>query len=1105
MSKLFRDLKQQFQGYQHLPKLSPAMLGDDFGNIYVPNKPNYLYVRINGFPLTEIYNTRVSPIYNLPVLVGYDPVEPDRYQVLCVRNAYPGIDFSFPEAKNTEAHHSSHEYGNQVNGSDVVFSQLRQLMPLRPTPFGDMQVQYYRNLVWIGNDWRMITGSTIDYTPAIPATGAHFLLTYLNQSGEFESITGTLKDVNSLTMADVPDPLEGTMPLAAIRIYAGQTGIVEARTSSDLLDLRWNWMYTLATGTQNGHTILDAGTTFTQRNNLKFVGSMSVFDDPGTNTTIVSGTTSGAAIDHNSLSGLQGGGGGNYYHLSSPQIIGLVSGVSTALHIHSHLNLGDIGLNTHAQIDAFLGGSSGTFLRLNTSNDPLTAGLEIVGSANEVQLSVKGNATQTQALQDWKNSGGTVLASVSGAGEFGIGTAPVSGRPLSINTTLYYTGSAYYYGESLSIYHRPTMDSLSVIYPLYLTMNIQGSGTHLTREGAQLSQVYIDNFNLIDEVDGLYTSIYNRSTGTITNLYGERISITNSGLGAIGTAYGTYVGFSTVSGTVTNARSVGATVAGASGDGRVTTAVGLYIENSTISGGGIVGARRGIEISSITGATGSNYAIYTNQGLNRFGDQITIVGSGNRNQLQVQASNSQTGTFIQTWMNSAGSTLAYVSVTGTWGIGVTPQDSSKMRIQGNYTDPTIAMSTLTVATYPSHTAVVDANGHYGLNATSYNGGIGTGTNTLISVLGAAYQNGAGYINYLEGIRATAGCLVSGIVINADCLRISPYSPGNGYLQNLRGIDLSWYVANALNMFGIDLQSNTGASGTYKCGIRIRDISGASDENYAIFSDIGIIHFGDQITIHGSADRIQLRVMGNSTQTSNLQEWQNYSSGVVAKIDNNGNMTLTPTGGATAFRIGGKLSGASQYVINVDTTISGTLQNYGLFFNPIVISSVDTFGIYTRPLLDVQDGSTISNFYGILGIPDVNVSSKANVDKLYGGYFRVDNQSASGTVNNGYALYADNPNYTGKISGSYGVYIAGITRGSDKNYAIYTNAGDIRLMASSSDKLGLWGATPVAQPTTAIAASTFVPNTSGIVNDTATWDGYTVGQVVKALRDIGILA
>lgn len=64
---------------------------------------------------------------------------------------------------------------------------------------------------------------------------------------------------------------------------------------------------------------------------------------------------------------------------------------------------------------------------------------------------------------------------------------------------------------------------------------------------------------------------------------------------------------------------------------------------------------------------------------------------------------------------------------------------------------------------------------------------------------------------------------------------------------------------------------------------------------------------------------------------------------------------------------------------------------------------------------------------------------------------------------------------------------------------------VKLLTATNQKLGVWGATPITQPTTAIAAATFVANTSGTLNDTATWDGYTVGQVVKALRNLGILA
>lgn len=63
----------------------------------------------------------------------------------------------------------------------------------------------------------------------------------------------------------------------------------------------------------------------------------------------------------------------------------------------------------------------------------------------------------------------------------------------------------------------------------------------------------------------------------------------------------------------------------------------------------------------------------------------------------------------------------------------------------------------------------------------------------------------------------------------------------------------------------------------------------------------------------------------------------------------------------------------------------------------------------------------------------------------------------------------------------------------------------KIGTANTQKLGFWNATPIVQPSTSITAATFVANTSGISNDTATYDGYTVGKVVKALRNLGILA
>jgi hypothetical protein len=58
---------------------------------------------------------------------------------------------------------------------------------------------------------------------------------------------------------------------------------------------------------------------------------------------------------------------------------------------------------------------------------------------------------------------------------------------------------------------------------------------------------------------------------------------------------------------------------------------------------------------------------------------------------------------------------------------------------------------------------------------------------------------------------------------------------------------------------------------------------------------------------------------------------------------------------------------------------------------------------------------------------------------------------------------------------------------------------------ADSKIGFFNATPVVQATTGITESAFVENSGGTaINVDSTFDGYTVQQVVKALKDIGIL-
>lgn len=74
----------------------------------------------------------------------------------------------------------------------------------------------------------------------------------------------------------------------------------------------------------------------------------------------------------------------------------------------------------------------------------------------------------------------------------------------------------------------------------------------------------------------------------------------------------------------------------------------------------------------------------------------------------------------------------------------------------------------------------------------------------------------------------------------------------------------------------------------------------------------------------------------------------------------------------------------------------------------------------------------------------------------------------------------------------------------KNIVLLTTTGT-KIGTSTSQKLSFWNATPIVQPTTAISGASFTANAGTAVNDASTFDGYTIGQLVKALRNMGALA
>jgi hypothetical protein len=93
----------------------------------------------------------------------------------------------------------------------------------------------------------------------------------------------------------------------------------------------------------------------------------------------------------------------------------------------------------------------------------------------------------------------------------------------------------------------------------------------------------------------------------------------------------------------------------------------------------------------------------------------------------------------------------------------------------------------------------------------------------------------------------------------------------------------------------------------------------------------------------------------------------------------------------------------------------------------------------------------------------------------------------------------------KVSKAGAVTIASNLTVSAVNIVTDTTTGT-KIGTATTQKLGFWNATPVVQPTTAVGSATVnSPGGGNTIKTDDTFDGYTVAQIVKALRDTGILA
>lgn len=63
----------------------------------------------------------------------------------------------------------------------------------------------------------------------------------------------------------------------------------------------------------------------------------------------------------------------------------------------------------------------------------------------------------------------------------------------------------------------------------------------------------------------------------------------------------------------------------------------------------------------------------------------------------------------------------------------------------------------------------------------------------------------------------------------------------------------------------------------------------------------------------------------------------------------------------------------------------------------------------------------------------------------------------------------------------------------------------KIGTTTSQKLAFYNTIPIVQPTTAVGSASLAGGGGTNLTDTHTFDGYTLQKVVKALRNLGLLA
>jgi len=219
-----------------------GLVGDGIGNVQTGRR-GYIWVRLDSDGSAIMaYNDQVAEIPDLPVVVGEDPRQPGTLRVISVRSDVlesAGGAYSAP-----------HGVRHGWLEDDTTPVDVRQILQLRPTPV-DLTLYVHPGFLYCGGQMRLIgsagangsiTPLSVDMRAYLPTVDGkeRWVLVTITTSGTLAATAGSLVDIGDLDLDDRPAaPAATQVELCLVRLYYGQTAVHEAKSGTDLIDLRW--------------------------------------------------------------------------------------------------------------------------------------------------------------------------------------------------------------------------------------------------------------------------------------------------------------------------------------------------------------------------------------------------------------------------------------------------------------------------------------------------------------------------------------------------------------------------------------------------------------------------------------------------------------------------------------------------------------------------------------------------------------------------------------------------------------------------------------------------------------------------------------------------